>query len=432
MFLSTNYISLLYICSDVLDLVMLGFLGYASTIMSDSRSVHKVALLISFLYMSKIHLMRMIYDQGGYILDITGPAMIGVQKITSLAFSLHDGGARKEEDLTMEQKKYAVRRRPSLLEYFSYLFAFQTLMCGPLIYYNDYVDFITEENFKKEDEKAATRRPSPTNVVLGKLSMSLAFAVLLLGVQPFFPSEHLGDATFLESNSFWYIVFYMVVATTAARFKYYLAWQLGETVCNASGLGFGGFREDGTANWELAQNISAFKVETSQNFRTLLENWNITTQSWLRRCGYERSTKLRTLKTYVMSAVWHGFWPGFYVTFLTGFAVTTAARNARRHLRPLFLENRFAKLGYDVACFLLTRVFLAYTTAPFVLLTLDASFRLYARLYFFGHLLCLPAVFLLPRIFKAARSSSSRNGYSKEAATTSITEIKSNEHVKNE
>ena len=83
--------------------------------MADARSVHKVSLLVAFLYLSKVHLMRMVYDYGGYILDITGPAMIVVQKITALAFSLHDGHARKEEELTDEQRKYAIRQKPTMV-----------------------------------------------------------------------------------------------------------------------------------------------------------------------------------------------------------------------------------------------------------------------------------------------------------------------------
>lgn len=57
---------------DIFHLLVLAFLGYAASVMSDSRHVHKVALLVAFLYMSKIHMMRMLYDYGGYILDITG------------------------------------------------------------------------------------------------------------------------------------------------------------------------------------------------------------------------------------------------------------------------------------------------------------------------------------------------------------------------
>lgn len=73
--------------------------------------------------------MRMILECG-YIIDITGPAMIAVQKVTCLAFSIHDGRARDDEDLSAEQRRYAVRRNPTMLEYFSYLFSFQSIMAG--------------------------------------------------------------------------------------------------------------------------------------------------------------------------------------------------------------------------------------------------------------------------------------------------------------
>lgn len=45
-------------------------------------------------YLSCIHLHRQYYDYGSYTLDITGPLMIITQKVTSLAFSIHDGFTR--------------------------------------------------------------------------------------------------------------------------------------------------------------------------------------------------------------------------------------------------------------------------------------------------------------------------------------------------
>jgi len=48
-------------------------------------------------YLLCIHLMRQLYDYGSYALDITGPLMIITQKVTSLAFSIHDGFVRGDE-----------------------------------------------------------------------------------------------------------------------------------------------------------------------------------------------------------------------------------------------------------------------------------------------------------------------------------------------
>lgn len=43
------------------------------------------------------------------LLYFIGPLMIITQKVTGLAFNLHDGLTGKEEELTSNQKYYAVR-----------------------------------------------------------------------------------------------------------------------------------------------------------------------------------------------------------------------------------------------------------------------------------------------------------------------------------
>lgn len=75
--------------------------------------------------------------------------MIITQKVTLLTFSIHDGLARDENALTKSQKFYAIRKIPSTLEYFAYILQFQGLMAGPLIFYNDYVEFIDGTNILK-------------------------------------------------------------------------------------------------------------------------------------------------------------------------------------------------------------------------------------------------------------------------------------------
>lgn len=54
-------------------------------------------MLVAMGYLLGVHLMRQFYDYGSYALDITGPLMIITQKVTSLAFSIHDGFTRREE-----------------------------------------------------------------------------------------------------------------------------------------------------------------------------------------------------------------------------------------------------------------------------------------------------------------------------------------------
>lgn len=52
-------------------------------------------MIVAMAYLLTIHVLRQIYDDGSYSLDITGPLMIITQKVTSLAFSIHDGFVRQ-------------------------------------------------------------------------------------------------------------------------------------------------------------------------------------------------------------------------------------------------------------------------------------------------------------------------------------------------
>lgn len=106
-------------------------------------------MVVALLYLSIIHVHRIYYDYGSYSLDITGPLMIITQKVTLLAFSIHDGIARNTNELTKSQQFNAVRKLPSTLEFFAYVWHFQGLMAGPMVMYRDYIEFIEGANMLK-------------------------------------------------------------------------------------------------------------------------------------------------------------------------------------------------------------------------------------------------------------------------------------------
>jgi lysophospholipid acyltransferase 1/2 len=311
--------------------------------------------------------------------------------------------ARPESDLTPEQKRYAVKSRPSPLQFFSYMFQFQPLLCGPLVYYNDYTDFIEGRNFDKHLE-AGESRPSPVRRVIDKMATSVAMVLLLLFVAPKFPVTPLGESEFLWTSSFLQVMVYMVVATSMTRLRYYHAWKLGESICNASGLGFEGFTPHREAKWDMVSNVNIWRVETSLSMRGSLEEWNKTTQHWLKSYAYERApSKYKTLLTYGLSAVWHGFYPGYYLTFATAALGTFAARTVRRSVRPLFQANSSLAFGYDVLTFTATRLIMAYLIVPFHVLSLRESITFFSRVYFCGHILCILAIVLVPKVFPQKR-----------------------------
>jgi len=58
-------------------------------------------------------------------------------------------------------------------------------------------------------------------------------------------------------------------------------------------------------------------------------------------------------------------------------------------LRPFFLDPKTSqptsyKIYYDIFSYLITQLTFSFATAPFVLLTLPASFLVWARVYFYG------------------------------------------------
>lgn len=84
--------------------------------------------------------------------------MVLTQKVTSLAFSLHDGLVRKPEELTQFQKQQLIRKVPNPLEFYSYVFHFHAVMVGPSILFADYITFINGKQFSEKPVDALVLR----------------------------------------------------------------------------------------------------------------------------------------------------------------------------------------------------------------------------------------------------------------------------------
>lgn len=78
--------------------------------------------------------------------------MVLTQKVTTMAFSLHDGKVKSVEELTEIQKREALSEMPSVLSYLSYLLCFQTILTGPLCFYADYRDYIDGTNLPASEK----------------------------------------------------------------------------------------------------------------------------------------------------------------------------------------------------------------------------------------------------------------------------------------
>lgn len=395
---------------QVVHLAALPVICYSVMLTVSPAIMQIMVLVVALLYLSIIHLNRQIYDYGSYVLDVTGPLMVMTQKVTSLAFSLHDGLTKSPDKLSSSQKSLAIRQVPPLLDYFSYILQFQTILCGPVVFYNDYQDYIQGTNFekKKNREVSETFEPAPGCVVLKKILGAAACAVLFIHLGPAFNIAHLKDESFFSQTLAWKI-FYIYVTTLVARLKYYHAWLVADAICNNSGLGFNGFSETGEQKWDLISNVDIISFEVASNLRNSIDAWNKGTNRWLRVMVYERVKSHSTALTYGLSALWHGFYPGYYLTFANGALFTFGARAVRRHIRPYFTSSSSLKHLYDVATFCTTRVTMAYITFPFVLLEFWPSLRVFANMYFSFHVLSLLAAIALPLLGRKQDRSQASN-----------------------
>ncbi|KAM5317239.1 lysophospholipid acyltransferase 2 isoform 1-T1 [Glossophaga mutica] len=375
-------------------------ISYCILIGLGEEAMHKYCFVFALGYLIVCQITRVyIFDYGQYSADFSGPMMIITQKITSLAYEIHDGMFRKEEELTPSQ-----RRMPSLLEYLSYTCNFMGILAGPLCSYKDYITFIEGRSHHvaqsdkngKEQPHCAEAEPSPNVAVTQKLLVCGLSLLVHLTVSSFFPVEHNVDEDFQASASWPTKVVYLYVSLLAARPKYYFAWTLADAINNAAGFGFRGYDENGEARWDLISNLRIQQIEMSTSFKMFLDNWNIQTALWLKRVCYERATLSPTIQTFVLSAIWHGVYPGYYLTFLTGVLMTLAARAMRSNFRHHFTGTPQLKLLYDVATWAATQVAVSYTVVPFVLLSVKPSLAFYSSWYYCLHIAGILVLLLLP------------------------------------
>jgi lysophospholipid acyltransferase 1/2 len=269
------------------------------------------------------------------------------------------------------------------------------ILCGPFCFYKDYITFIDGSHYLSAEQKAlmagskSREEMPPPPCPYSSLKM-YGIIVVLCGavtvIQPMFSCSFLLEPAFRDS-CICYKMFYIMLATSLARPKYYFAWKLSEAVNTCAGLGFNGYDEKGHAKWDLIDNADIYNVEMSTSLKVLLDNWNKMTTQWLRYVVYERYHS--TLAVFLFSAFWHGFYGGYYLTFVGGAIFVQASRQVRRHIRPMFQSTAQKAFLYDVLTFITTRVTIAYLTFPFVMLQFWHSIEVYGYLYYWMHIVTI-------------------------------------------
>jgi len=142
---------------------------------SPKRSAQLIYLWC-MLFLSGCHIYRMITDYMGYTLDFTGAQMLLTLKLVTMGTDFFDGTKRPEE-LGNYAKSMNLKRLPSPLEFYGYVFFFPGLLAGPAFNLREYLEYIDGSLFK---DAPAGKMPSPLMPFLKNSATVVATAIGLL------------------------------------------------------------------------------------------------------------------------------------------------------------------------------------------------------------------------------------------------------------
>ncbi|GAC96833.1 endoplasmic reticulum protein [Pseudozyma hubeiensis SY62] len=347
-------------------------------------------------------------------IEITAMQMVAVMNLTTFAWDCYDGQVRTEEQCDESQRKSRITKMPGLLEFLGYAFYFPGVLIGPSTRFVDYRAWSTGKLFAspkgKQPATAPVRLPrGRLSASLFQLSSGLAFMAIYTVFAPAYSYEKLiGLHGGLSHLSPLRKLLWIQVAGFMARTKYYGIWSLTDSACIVSGLGY-----NGGDRWDRCRNIDIPKIEFANNWKELLDAWNMNTNVWLRNNVYKRIARpgkkpgfKSTMTTFFTSAFWHGLEPGYYMSFVLAGFMQSAAKMLRRHVRPLFFSQPNvpnptfsnvltfspAQLAYCTASVIVSQITLNYAVAPFMLLEFKASLAGWKAVYFYGHVLTFVAI----------------------------------------
>lgn len=367
-------------CFDLgaIFLLLYTFLCYTILYLIRREVVQWYTVAFCYIYVSSFHVYRIVYNYGEYNMDLSFPLMVMMQRLTYVAFSYHDGG-RNEEELSQDQKDNSIATRPSLIEYFGYVFSFYSVLTGPTCTYVQHNDMITGRNIEKhlaQEEKL----PSNTLVIATKVLKGGIF----LSIGMIIGSYDL-DEMILHDQSLSFLVrlMYITIFCFSKRCMYYFVWMTIESISNITGLGFGGFDDLGVPKWDLVTNIDVYGYEFG-TFSQRFVIFNRLTVKWLQRVFYERfSDRYKYWLTFVMSLLWHGFYPGyflFYIGVLTG--IEASRKTKQISTLPIMKSSKLLRMIYNIVTFIGITIMFDFCQMSFVYLVHDKVYTVWKYYYF--------------------------------------------------
>lgn len=298
---------------DTLHVVFMAAVAYAMMAFLPRHKSASVVMVWVLLYLSYNHLMSILYNFGGYQMDISTYTMLEVCKLSALAYCYQDG-CTDSAKLTQDQRDRMVTKLPSILEFWSYIWYCQACALGVFFEFADYKRFVERSHEYKDI-------PSPILPSLKWMAQGLIFLALFIVVGGYMPVD------FCWNEKYWDMIFllriaYYTAAMTAKRWFYYVPFSMTTGGIIASGLGYNGRNKQGEDQWNKIVGVYAWECETSSSAVEMLRYWNHQVHLWLKFYVLQRLTPVgkqpgmfESMSTFILSAFWHGFYPSYYALF---------------------------------------------------------------------------------------------------------------------
>ena len=252
-----------------------------------------------------------------------------VQKLTSVAFSYHDGLVNQGKKSDEKCDDLSIDKLPTLLETISYTYNFFGIMGGPMVFFKHY-----KNQIENDENEISSRKAGFQKFKYSMTCVTLVFVTeKLLGSQAKYNNKNWVDTTPIYKK-----LILCSAYVPLQRTKYYFFWYLAEAINNFGGIGY----DEINKNWDLIEQNRPFKTEFAMNPQKQINNWNVGSSRWLRYICYQRidARKYGTLPVFVLSSLWHGFWFGQYA-FLIGCHFMMMAYKKIRKSLSVVMEEKF-------------------------------------------------------------------------------------------
>ncbi|CAG9818687.1 unnamed protein product [Phaedon cochleariae] len=323
-----------------------------------------------------------------YDINWTMPQCILVLRLIAVAFDYYDG-QQPIEQLSSENKKVALQKRPSILEMFGHAFFPTSFLVGPQFSMKRYQEFVAG----KYSRKGTNLPPDCAEESIRRLCMGVFYLIVFQVLGCFVTDEYLLTEEFGNRNFFKR----MLLMGTWGRYtlyKYISCWLLTEGSCILFGLAYNGEDEKGEPKWNGVENIRVDIFENTTEFGEYIQSFNVNTNHWVAQYVYKRlkflgNRYLSQIAALLFLAVWHGFHSGYYVCFFFEFATMYMERDIKSLVKSNETLTKFFALPQlqtpiQVVLRIYTFVLMGWCLLPFALFDFRSYLQAFANCSYVG------------------------------------------------